>query len=174
MGLDASAFMRPRRWIQVVMAALVIAGCSQPAPEPPATAAAPGRVEGPRATLPDGFTIRLELALSPEEIANGLMFRPSLAADRGMLFLFDEARRPSFWMKNTLIALDLVFLDPTGTVVDVIPEVPPCAADPCPTYSPEAPALAVLELGAGSAKAHGIERGATLLFERVPNYPRGN
>lgn len=172
MGLDVSAFRRPRPWKQVVMAALVIAGCSQSAPEPPA--AAPVRVEGPRATLPDGFTVRLELALSPEEIANGLMFRPSLAADRGMLFLFDEARLPSFWMKNTLIALDLVFLDPVGTVVDVIPEVPPCAADPCPTYSPEAPALAVLELGAGSAKAHGIEPGATLLFERVPGYPKAS
>lgn len=174
MKLDASAFMRPQRWKQVLMAALVITGCSQPAPEPPATAASPGRVEAPRATLPDGSTVRLELAISPEEIANGLMFRPSLAADRGMLFLFDEARLPSFWMKNTLIPLDLVFLDPAGMVVDVIPEVPPCAADPCPTYSPEVPALAVLELGAGRAKAHGIEPGATLLFERVPNYPRGN
>ena len=91
-----------------------------------------------------------------------------------MLFLFDEARRPSFWMKNTLIALDLVFLDTAGRVVDVIPEVPPCAADPCPTYSPEVPSLAVLELGAGRAKAHGIVPGATLTFERVPGYPSVN
>jgi len=169
---------RSRQWrAMLVPAVLVAIGCSQPprdaAPPPPATPAV-AAVALPQAVLPDGFTIRLELAETPEEVANGLMFRPSLPADRGMLFLFAQQRVPSFWMKNTLIPLDLVFLDPSGVVVDVVADVPPCSADPCPTYSPHAAALAVLEIGAGSARAHGIEPGVALSFERVPNYPRGN
>jgi uncharacterized membrane protein (UPF0127 family) len=109
--------------------------------------------------------------VTADEIARGLMFRPSLADDRGMLFLFDQPRQPSFWMKNMLIPLDLVFLDGTGTVVDVIANVQPCAADPCPNYPPSSPAQAVLEINAGGAAAHGIEVGTILRFERVPGYP---
>ena len=128
-------------------------------------------VAPPQATLPDGFVVDLELALTPEETANGLMFRPSLPENRGMIFIFDQARRPAFWMKNTLIPLDLVFLDGGGTVVDLIADVPPCAADPCPNYPPSQPALAVLEIGAGVAAKHGLEIGSTITFERVAGYP---
>jgi hypothetical protein len=99
------------------------------------------------------------------------MFRPSLAENRGMFFLFNRPRLPAFWMKNTLIPLDLVFLDPSGNVVEVIDNVPPCAADPCPNYPPSKPAQAVLEINAGSAAAHGIEAGTNIQFERVPGYP---
>ena len=149
---------------------LVLAACSQPTPKP----AADSRTTPPRAVLPDGSTIDLELALTPEEIANGLMFRPSLPEHRGMLFVFEQSRKPAFWMKNMLIPLDLVFLDGDGVVVDVIAEVPPCAADPCPNYPPSNPALAVLEINAGSAAAHGIEVGTNLHFERVPGSPTSN
>jgi len=149
---------------------LVLAACSQPAPRP----AADNRTTPPRAVLPDGFTIDLELALTPEEVANGLMFRPSLPEHRGMLFVFGQSRKPAFWMKNMLIPLDLVFLNSAGVVVDVIVDVPPCAADPCPNYPPSNPALAVLEINAGSAAAHGIEVGTKLHFERVPGYPISN
>jgi len=128
----------------------------------------------PQAVLPDGFAIDLELALTPEEISNGLMFRPSLPEDRGMLFLFEEPRLPAFWMKNTLIPLDLVFLGETGVVVDVVANVQPCAADPCPNYPPSNPAKAVLEIVAGAAAAHGLEAGAVIQFERVPGYPVPN
>ena len=125
----------------------------------------------PQATLADGFVIDLELALTPQEISTGLMFRPSLPDNRGMVFLFEAPRVPGFWMKNTLIPLDLVFLDESGTVVDVIADVPPCAADPCPNYPPSSPASAVLEINAGAAATHGVEVGTTLRFERVPGYP---
>ena len=99
------------------------------------------------------------------------MYRPSLPENRGMLFIFGADRYPSFWMKNTLIPLDLIFLDSAGSVVDVIANVPPCAGDPCPTYSPKYPARAVLELAAGAAAGHGIEAGAVISFERIPGYP---
>jgi len=150
------------------------AGCSQSAqppqsPEEPRAAAV--KVEMPQAILPDAFVVKLELAVTQQEVADGLMYRPALPEDRGMLFIFDADRYPSFWMKNTLIPLDLVFLDAAGSVVDIVANVPPCAADPCPTYSPRAPARAVLELAAGTASAHGIERGVAILFDRVSGYP---
>jgi uncharacterized membrane protein (UPF0127 family) len=121
--------------------------------------------------LPDGATVTLELAMTPEEIANGLMFRPSLPPDRGMLFLFERQRVPSFWMKNTLIPLDLVFLDDSGRIVDTISNARPCAEDPCPQYIPEAPARAVLEMVAGTIAGHGLEPGQSLQFTQVPGYP---
>lgn len=152
----------------------VIAACSQPMQKSTAAASTtlrPTPVQLPQAVLPDGFVVDLELALTPEETANGLMFRPSLPEDRGMLFLFSQPRIAAFWMKNTLIPLDLVFLDGTGVVVDVVANVQPCSADPCPSYPPSTPALAVLEINAGSASAHRIEVGSMIAFDRVPGYP---
>ena len=153
---------------------LIATGCSQPVqPQPtePIQSAPALNVELPQATLGDGFVINLELAITPEEVANGLMFRPSLAADRGMLFIFEVERLPSFWMKNTIIPLDLIFLDSAGMVVDVETDVQPCASDPCPTYSSTEPSRAVLELAAGSVEAHGLEPGSVIDFERTPGYP---
>ncbi len=158
----------------LVLACLVTAACSQPAP-PSAGTVNPSpvvaKIELPHAVLPDGFTVDLELAVTPQEVADGLMYRPSLPEKRGMLFIFGVDRYPSFWMKNTLIPLDLIFLDSTGSVVDVVAEVPPCAAEPCPTYSPTKPARAVLEVGAGVAAAHGVGPGVAITFERIPGYP---
>jgi uncharacterized membrane protein (UPF0127 family) len=164
-----------------LMIAVVLMGCSEPARtarEPqvssdPQPAAAPA-VGLPRAVLADGTEITLELALTPDELATGLMFRPSLAPDRGMLLLFGIERYASIWMKNTLMDLDLIFLDNDGVVVDVIQGVPPCAAEPCPTYSPAAPARAVLEMAAGGAERYGIAAGDRLTFDRVPGYPVSN
>jgi uncharacterized membrane protein (UPF0127 family) len=129
------------------------------------------RVELPRATLADGSTVTLEIASTPEEISRGLMFRPSLAADRGMLFLFGHERLPSFWMKNTLIALDIIFLDSTGTIVDLVIDAQPCKVEPCPQYVPKLPAAAVLEVPGGTAAQHGIAEGQKITFERVGDYP---
>lgn len=155
---------------------LALSACSAQPPAAPENAAnesppAQHLTDASQAILPDGSAITLELALTPEEIQTGLMFRPTLAADRGMLFIFEQERVPSFWMKNTLIPLDLVFLDSSGTVVDVIEGVEPCRADPCPQYVPEAPARAVLEIAAGRAAATGIIKGSQLDFEKVPGYP---
>jgi uncharacterized membrane protein (UPF0127 family) len=125
----------------------------------------------PKATLPNGSVIKLELAITQEELANGLMFRPSLPADRGMFLLFEAERYPSIWMRNTLISLDLIYLDNSGMVVGLMSDVPPCAADPCPTYPATEPSRAVLELVAGSIASHGLKVGDKLEFEKVPGYP---
>ncbi len=100
------------------------------------------------------------------------MFRPHLADNRGMLFLFKRERVPSFWMKNTLIPLDIIFLDPAGRVVDIAADAHPCTGEPCPQYLPRGSALAVLEINGGAATAHKIEIGSVIRFQRVPDYPK--
>ena len=162
----------------VAAAAAVAAGCGNaevkapPANPAPATAAeARPAPKLPQAVLPDGDMLRLEVVSTPEEISQGMMYRPSLATDRGMLFLFAEERVPSFWMKNTLIALDIIFLDASGVVVDIAHNAQPCAAEPCPQYVPKKPVKAVLEVAGGVAEQHDLGEGSRLAFERVEGYP---
>ncbi|MBN2206154.1 MAG: DUF192 domain-containing protein [Candidatus Aminicenantes bacterium] len=106
--------------------------------------------------LPDGAAITSELAVTDAERARGLMFRETIGPDQGMLFVFPEEGVHSFWMKNTKIALDMLWLDRDRRVIHIEADVPPCLEDPCPSYGPGRPALFVLELKAGSARAHGI------------------
>lgn len=96
------------------------------------------------------FTI--EVADEPVEQMKGLMSREELPEDQGMLFVFDEDQRYSFWMKNTLIPLDMIWLDKDMRVVYIESNVPPCEEEPCSSYSPPVAARYVLELNAGVAK----------------------
>lgn len=91
--------------------------------------------------------------------ARGLMGRQSLPEDKGMLFIFDRLDRYSFWMKDTLIPLDMLWLDEYERVVFTAFKVPPCVADPCPVIRPEASAKYVLELSAGTAARTNINAG---------------
>jgi len=152
---------------------LVIGACAQPATHVADAGSTPPPLEValPRAILPDGATVGLELATTPEETTTGLMFRPALPADRGMLLLWSEERYATIWMMNVLIPLDIVFLDDLGKVVEVVADARPCAAEPCPRFTPEEPSRAVLEMAAGSVAAHGITVGRNIKFERVPGYP---
>ena len=140
-------------------------------PAPTTTPATQSALELPSVTLTDGLVVTLELALTPEEIGQGLMYRPHLPEDRGMLFLFQVERVPSFWMKNTMIPLALLFLDDDGVIVEIIANAQPCAAEPCPQYIPSRAAWAVLELNAGAADRHGLAAGDQLQFENVEGYP---
>ena len=107
--------------------------------------------------LPGGKAVTVELAVTDAERARGLMFREKLLPDQGMLFVFGEDGFHSFWMKNTLIALDLVWLDAARRVIHIEADVPPCREEPCPTYGPKIPARYVLELRSGSAAALGVK-----------------
>ena len=138
-------------------------GSPTPAPTAPTAAAA-----GPRATMPSGAVYRLELALTPEEQALGLMFRESLPDRTGMLFVFETSDSHHFWMKNTMIPLDMIWMDASGKVLYVSADTPPCKADPCPTYGPDGPASQVLEIAGGLAKKEGITAGATLKILGLP------
>jgi len=125
----------------------------------------------PVCIVPDGTRVKLDLAIRDEERALGLMFRDLLPAEEGMFFLFPTEDRWPFWMKNTFIALDLIWLDGHGKVVEVRSDVQPCRNDPCPSYMPAASGWAVLEVNAGFAKRHGVAPGAVIRCEGVPGYP---
>ncbi len=92
-----------------------------------------------------------EIADTPEKLARGLMFRRCLKDGYGMLFVFPDEEVRSFWMKNTLIPLDMIFLNSDRQVVDLFASVPPCRRDPCPSYTSALPARYVLEIAGGLA-----------------------
>ena len=155
---------------------LVVVACARPTPHvaDAGTAPSPLEVVLPRAILPDGAAVDLELATTPEETTTGLMFRPSLPRDRGMLLLWSEERYATIWMMNVLVPLDIVFLDDAGEVIEIVADARPCAVEPCPRFTPDEPSRAVLELATGSAAAHGVAVGERIAFERVPGYPVSN
>ena len=160
----------------ILVSILVLAAASCAArtgtDDPPAMPATSTTSETPQAVTPGGTIINLELALTPEEIGQGLMYRPHLPEDSGMLFLFQQNRVPSFWMKDTMIPLDLLFLDGKGVILEISENAQPCAVEPCPQFIPDHAAWAVLEVNAGFAVRHGLAAGDTLVFANVPGYPR--
>ncbi len=102
---------------------------------------------------------RVEIADTPEKHARGLMHRGCLKDGHGMLFIFAEEEVRSFWMKNTLIPLDMIFLNSQGQVVGMHESVPPCEADPCPGYESGLPARYVLEIAGGQAEKLKLKAG---------------
>ncbi|MGN6370617.1 MAG: DUF192 domain-containing protein [Phycisphaerae bacterium] len=102
-----------------------------------------------------GKPFTLEIADTEPKRERGLMFRNSVAADHGMIFLFDAPDNYRFWMKNTYIPLDIIFVDAGGKVIDIEPRE---ARDET-SMGPDAPASYVIELNAGTAKNIGLSRG---------------
>ena len=108
--------------------------------------------------------IFLEVAATPQQQALGLMFREALPDDRGMLFPLGRPRPVSFWMKNVPVPLDMVFVY-QGKVAAIAADVPPCTADPCPTYGPEGQLVdQVIELRAGRAAELGVAVGDAVVI----------
>ena len=97
------------------------------------------------------------------------MHRQSLPDNRGMLFVFPDENDRSFWMRNTLIPLDMIWIDDGRRIAHIAHDVPPCKADPCPSYPPNAKAKYVLEVAAGVAARHGLANGQVLRFEAMDN-----
>jgi uncharacterized membrane protein (UPF0127 family) len=102
--------------------------------------------------------------LTPEEKALGLMFRPSLPADRALLFVNQRIDFHAIWMKNCRFPIDIVWLDDERRVVHVAEDVPPCRRDPCPSYAPMRKALYFIEMNAGVARREGLTIGTPLIF----------
>jgi uncharacterized membrane protein (UPF0127 family) len=125
-------------------------------------AAAPAKTS---LTLPSGRTIEVEVMVSAQDRATGLMFRPSLADDKGMLFVFERADFHGIWMKNCRFPIDIVWLDEDRAIVHVAEGAAPCRADPCPVYETLRRAQYVLELNAGQARQEGAIVGATVSFQ---------
>jgi uncharacterized protein len=127
-------------------------------PAPPAPALLP-------LTYPNGTRILVELADTPEKRVQGLMFREHLANDRGMLFVFEEPGQWTFWMKNTKVPLDILWLGSDKRIVDIAENVPGCVQEPCLQYQPSKEALYALEVPAGAVKGHKLSKGKQLIFE---------
>ena len=107
----------------------------------------------------DSHCFEVEIVQEPEEVMRGLMFRESMDLNKGMFFIFPKLSRYSFWMKNTLIPLDMIWLDQNGQINHIETNVPPCTTSPCPHYTPKHLALYVLELNAGQAAKANLKLG---------------
>jgi uncharacterized membrane protein (UPF0127 family) len=127
-----------------------------------AAAAAPAVIP---LTLPSGKVLQAEVMVSDEDRAMGLMFRPSLPQDHGMIFVFETPDFHGIWMKNCKFPIDIVWLDESRHVVHVAESVPPCRAEPCPVYQPLRRASYVIELNAGQAAREKLFVGASVSFE---------
>lgn len=151
--------------MRVAALLLILAACTRQPATPPPPAPAQAAQNGPRIVLPDGFVVSVEVANTDELRAQGLMYRDHLNPGAGMIFFFANDGVYPFWMKNTLIPLDMIWIDASRRIAHVKTNVPPCKVDPCASYDPEVPARYVLELAAGEAAKHGVKAGDALRFE---------
>ena len=114
------------------------------------------------------YAFEVDLAVTPAQRAHGLMFRQDMAEDEGMLFLFGREAPRSFWMKNTYLALDIIFLDQHGTIARIAPDTTPFDETAIPSI---VPAAAVLEVLAGTAQRLGLGPGDRVLHRALAAPP---
>ncbi len=119
------------------------------------------RFETPRGP----WVVRVEIAKSDEARQRGLMFRRELPPDRGMIFLFDSTAEHGFWMRNTLLSLDMIFLGEDRAVVGVVERAEP-RTDTVRTV--KKPSRYVVEVAAGEAAAHAVGVGTRAVFIDIP------
>ncbi|MGH2555695.1 MAG: DUF192 domain-containing protein [Actinomycetota bacterium] len=103
-------------------------------------------------------TLNVEVAGNGRARTIGLMNRPRLAPDAGMVFLFTRPVSSSFWMKDTLIPLSIAFWDGSGRILRIL-DMEPCRADPCPFYSPDVTYVGAVEANVGWFTDHGVRPG---------------
>lgn len=122
-------------------------------------------------STPKGDSILAEIADTPDKRAKGLMFRTSIAPDQGMLFTFPELGHWTFWMKNTEIPLDIIWMEETGTIIHIESQVPICTRtdDGCPRYHSPKKSRHVLEIQAGMAEKLELAPGKQLTISFPKN-----
>jgi len=145
-----------RRWAEALFCGLVLAI---------ATAFADGPAVVLRPPSADPVRVRVEVVNTPAARDRGLMHRKKLPADAGMLFVFPKQEVLEFWMKDTLIPLDMIFLDRDRKVVGVVENAKPLTED---ARGVGKPSIYVLEVNAGFASKHGVGAGTTAEFVAVP------
>ena len=153
--MDAHTGRRRGPLAIALLTAAVIAACSSPS--------------GPQAVIQkqDGgeLVVRVEVADDREEQMRGLMYRTDLAADAGMLFLFDQEQPRSFWMKNTPLPLDIIYIAKDGRIVSIAEHTTPFSTAAIPSG---APAQNVLEVNAGYAQRNGVRVGDRVVPRGLP------
>jgi uncharacterized membrane protein (UPF0127 family) len=148
--------------LAVAAMALVAYGCHNSSPEEMMRDFSAQEV-----TLPNGAVIKVEVMSRPVDMARGMMFRDSLAPDRGMLFIHGGMGKQSYWMYNVRIPLDIIWMDADRRVVEISANTPPClakSAKTCPSYGGHENAMYVLELSGGAAAKNGVQVGSVLQF----------
>ena len=148
-----------RRWPLLVVVALV-AACTHTSParvvrDPEVVLVAAGGAE---------LRVKVEVARTPEETQRGLMFRDHLDDGKGMLFLFPEPRKLQFWMHNTYIPLDMIFITSEMKILGVVEKATPLTDDP---RGPAGVSQYVLEVPGGWAGVHGVRAGGVVRFVGV-------
>lgn len=129
-----------------------------------------GRPEMPMGSIqfpdsPKAPTLKVELALNTEDRQHGLMYRPKLSDEEGMLFSWTTEEQRHFWMKNTCLALDMLFVDKSGTIAGILENVPPWNVSPTRTIP--CPVAHVLEVRAGWTRAHGVAPGQKIVVSEA-------
>jgi len=113
-----------------------------------------------------GLKIKVDVAATPYEWTKGLMFREAMAQDLGMLFIFPNSEVRSFWMKNTLIPLDIIFISKDKKIVDIKENFQPCPSSQifCPSYNSVAESMYVVEVNAEVVSKNNIKVGDKVEF----------
>ncbi len=120
-----------------------------------------GRGTATLSTKAGNVVLRVEIASTDRQRQRGLMLRRSLGARAGMVFAYESPTSGGFWMKNTLIPLDIAFYDVRGRILRIL-RMQPCVEDPCPIYSPGVSYRGALEVNAGSFRRWNVQRGDRL------------
>jgi uncharacterized protein len=117
-------------------------------------------------TLPGGQVIHVETMISDFEVLRGMMFRTSLASDRGMLFVHPKPEHYTYWMYQTLIPLDIVWLDSNRDIVEMVQDAQPCKtqASKCAQYGGKQISSFVLEIPGGMSRKFGLQLGQRIQF----------
>ncbi len=156
------------RWLAVVgiMLSVTLMGCDATSTATPQTTVGQSLPISAQVEIGDRI-LGLEVAKTVEQQAMGLMYRNTLADDRGMLFEFNPPQPVRFWMKNVAIPLDMIFIK-DGKVKAIAAAVPPCNSTPCPTYGPGTLIDRVIEVRGGRAKELGLKVGEPVNIKFVP------
>ncbi len=168
-------------WIRSIALLVVVAGTSVTAcaaserdkgsPESAARSDLAAASEGPstesdsrRAIVrfPRGHEFVAEIADTAESAARGYMYRTQVGKNDAMIFVFPQSGLHSFWMKNTFVELDIIWMDEEFDVIHIERSVQPCRADPCPSYGPPRKVRYVLEVAGGTVVAEGLVVGDRL------------
>jgi len=158
-----------RRALVAILVAVSLggAGCKNSAGQRQTATAGPSEAAAASVVVDTGerqVTFRVELARTEPEREKGLMYREHLAPDAGMLFLFERSSVQTFWMKNTLIPLDMIFIAPDHTIAGVVADAQPLTLT---ARSVNEPSQYVLEIGGGLASRLGIRAGARVDFHGI-------
>ena len=146
-----------RSWHVVLLSSLILTGCSKDETD---------GITSTHVTMPSGKKVTVEIMRQTIELMKGMMFRDSLAEDHGMLFVHPKEDKIAYWMYETRIPLDIIWMDRSHKIVEVSANTPPCKTEAaqCPKYGGTEVSAYVLELNGGAAAKYGLKVGDVLQY----------